>query len=190
MVYKAPLCLALLAQCCNLWWDVGDVSNTRLWSGTNTLWLWMSFPSRAIVTSRWAERKENIFEGYFNHRFKKKRQVLIFFFFSEELKMGHRPSCMSTVGGRVFCWLPPGKSNTFRSLKSHPVRNLCYGWNSRLNFTLANCYPDTMLNKFLFSYCFFHQWRRGILSADQRAKMRVRLGQSGVRQRLSQPLQN
>lgn len=45
----------------------------------------------------------------------------------------------------VFCWLLPGKSNT-----SHPVGNLCYGWNSRLNFTLANGYPDTMLNKSFF----------------------------------------
>lgn len=45
----------------------------------------------------------------------------------------------------------------FGSLNSHPKPNiffsvlkLSYGLDSRLNFSLANCYPNTMLNKFLF----------------------------------------
>ena len=51
----------------------------------------------------------------------------------------------------------PGKANMFGSLNSHPkhsfhfcVLRLCYGLDSRLNFSLASCYPNTMLNKFLF----------------------------------------
>lgn len=59
---------------------------------------------------------------------------------------------LHVLGGRKSVFLATAweKSKTFRSLKSHPVWNLCYGWNSRLNFTLASCYPGTMLNKFLF----------------------------------------
>lgn len=100
-------------------------------------------------------------------------------------------SC-SFVG--LFHRLLPGKANMFGSLNSHPkhsfcfwVLRLCYGLGSRLNFLLANCYPNTMLNKFFPPQC-AHQLQRSPLSADQKVKMRVRLDQSGVRLRLSQPL--
>lgn len=94
----------------------------------------------------------------------------------------------------LFHRLLPGKANMSGSLNSHPkhspcfwVLKLCYGLGSRLNFLLANCYPNTMLNKF-FPPQSAHQSQRSPLSADQKVKMRVRLDQSGVRPRLSQPL--
>ena len=50
-----------------------------------------------------------------------------------------------------------GKPPCLAFLNSHPkhsfcfcVLELCYGLDSRLNFSLDNCYPNTMLNKFLF----------------------------------------
>lgn len=91
----------------------------------------------------------------------------------------------------------PEALDLFASLNSHPKHSfcfctlrLCYGLNSRLNFSLANCYPNTMLNKFLFLSGAPTNCSAALLSADQREKMRARLDQSGVRLRLSQPLQN
>lgn len=96
----------------------------------------------------------------------------------------------------LFYWLLPGKADMFGSLNSHPKHSfcfcfleLCYGLDSRLNFSLANCYPNTMLNKSLFLSDASTNCSAALLSADQREKMRVRLSQSGVSLRLSQPLE-
>lgn len=139
MIYNSLLCLALLAQYCNLRWDVRllsahtehfDLAQTRSESECQLLCM--------PVTSRWVEHKENIFEGYFSHSVLKMSGSNFSFFFS------FLKSLKRDTDQLAF------QNNTFRSLKSPPVRNPCYGWNSRLNFTLANCYLDTMLNKFLF----------------------------------------
>lgn len=190
VIYNSLLCLALLIQHCSLRWDVRlfsaqkeyfDLARTLAPECKVCCMPQLLHVGRNIRKIFW---RDILTTGFL------KMSGFNFFFFSEEPKTWHSLTCVSTVEGKVFCWLLPGKGNTFGSLKSRPVRNLCYGLNSRLNFTLANCCHRHNAKEIPFLFCFFLQWRRGIPSADQQGKMRVRLAQSGVRRRLSQPLQN
>lgn len=145
VIYNSLLCLARLAQRR----PTSLRSDRILWSGTTALpeCKFCCMPQLLHV----GRNIRKIFSrDILTTQFWKCQVPIFFFSFSEEPKTWHSPTCVSTEGGKVFCWLLPGKGNTFGSLKSRPVRNLCYGLNSRLNFTLANCCPDTMLNKFLF----------------------------------------
>lgn len=199
MIYNALLCLALLATILATFAGTSDFSLLR-----QTTLIWHKHPLTANVSCvachscfALGGTQGKYFRGIFSSLSFENVKLQFFFLFFPFLKSPNRDTDQLACPRREEEYLvgyclgkKKKKGKTFRSLKSHPVWNLCYGWNSRLNFTLANCYPDTMLNKFLFLTASSTNGGAAFCQLTQPGKMRVRLAQSGVRQRLSQPLQN